>query len=156
MGVHVTFADGPLADAKHDRALNCAPPAAMWLAPQPIDDEPRTHDGWMLVGLGDRVPEIPYPGQVRYDLDEDAAGARAVYRQAGECYRWTIHEHPDDFPQGYVVRAWSLTPPHDTWRPLGLLNSPSLELARLHMPPGAWWNVGRLAEEDPSIVEVWI
>ena len=83
MGVHVTFADGPLADAKHDRALNCAPPAAMWLAPQPIDDEPRTHDGWMLVGLGDRVPEIPYPGQVRYDLDEDAAGARAVYRQAG-------------------------------------------------------------------------
>ena len=33
---------------------------------------------------------------------------------------------------------------------------PSLKLARLHMPPGAWWNVGRLAEEDPSIVEVWI
>ena len=152
MGVHVTFADGPLADAKHDRALSCAPPAAMWLAPQPTDDEPRTHDGWMLVGLGDRVPEIPYPGQVRYDLDEDAAGARAVYRQAGECYRWTIHQHPEDFPQGYVVRAWSLPPPHDTWRPLG----PPRSLARLHMPPGAWWNVGRLAEEDPSIVEVWI
>jgi hypothetical protein len=28
-------------------------------------DEPRTHDGWIIVGLADRPPEIPYPGQVR-------------------------------------------------------------------------------------------
>jgi hypothetical protein len=71
-----------------------------------------------------------------------------------EIFHWTIYDHPLDAPLGYVLRSWLIG------RDRGIPNliscgSTDLRLLRDTLPPGLY-NLGRYAEDDPAILEVWI
>lgn len=69
--------------------------------------------------------------------------------------QYAIYENPADYPGWFVVRRWEV---HDgVPAPVPCPNpklAPSLEAARAAVPSG-YFNIGRMAEDDPVIVEVW-
>lgn len=69
---------------------------------------------------------------------------------------FVVYRNPSDFCGcGYVVRRWSVEPgcePRPDERPLTVTTT--LEGARSAIPSGKH-NIGRLAADDPVIVEVW-
>lgn len=67
---------------------------------------------------------------------------------------YTIYEHPADFPEGYVVRAWDIRP-HGVMRPLEARRTLTLDGARDLVPPGLWC-VPRSPGDDRTIVETWM
>lgn len=67
---------------------------------------------------------------------------------------YTIYEHPRDFPEGYVVRAWDIRP-HGVMRPLEARWTQSLDDARKLVPPGLY-RMPRSPGDDRTIVETWI
>jgi hypothetical protein len=166
-GVVATFLDGPLAQVASDRRLNIPqPPYSLWFAPQgtPPDeqDPPATADRWMLVAAT-APPEWPLPGQVRYDLqdlDTEAAGEHAVatYRQHDELLMYAVFERPDDFPDGFLVRAFAVERPAGETaapRPLGAMPAPDLEKARMHVPDGLV-RIDHQPGDDAKLVETWL
>lgn len=68
--------------------------------------------------------------------------------------QWVIYDHPDDFPNKWVMRAWKVTkggcvPTNMVWT--------FDTLDEVHaMIPGACARVERNPLDDPSIYEVWI
>jgi hypothetical protein len=69
---------------------------------------------------------------------------------------WVIYDHPTDFPDHFVVRKWNRMGGSTTLAEgLNCWQACSLEEARRFIPPEAI-NIGRLKQDDPVIVEVWI
>lgn len=66
--------------------------------------------------------------------------------------QFTIYDKPADFPMGMVVREWIVSAagpqPGRAW------HVPTLERARALVPPGMY-NLGRMPDDDPTIVETW-
>ena len=67
--------------------------------------------------------------------------------------QFVIYERPADYPDGYVVREWQITPgkaePGQAW------TAATLEAARSLLPTGVTLIAGR-GQNEPPIVEVWI
>ncbi len=66
--------------------------------------------------------------------------------------QYAIYDHPDDYPDSFVVREWRVLPGEIQPGPAQLANS--LEEARGLIPAGK----ERLPDfpgDDPKIVEVW-
>lgn len=63
---------------------------------------------------------------------------------------WVIYEKPLDYPEKYVVRHWINTTPTKT-----MYIADTLDEIRKKIPSGLV-NIGRKAEDDPKIKEVWI
>jgi hypothetical protein len=66
---------------------------------------------------------------------------------------WTIYDHPRDYPDSFVLRRWTLDPgaqPDSEAR-----TGAAPDDLRALIPPGAY-DPGRMARDDPVIVEVWI
>jgi len=68
---------------------------------------------------------------------------------------YTIYDHPRDYPEHFVVRAFRVTaeavvPSDDCWL------AQSLTGARVLVPNIAACNLGRLPEDDPAIIESWL
>ena len=68
---------------------------------------------------------------------------------------YLVYEHPLDYPEGYVVRAWHIVRGHtepvpdpQSWK------APTLALARAAIPEGLF-NIGRRPGDDNHILEVW-
>jgi hypothetical protein len=97
-------------------------------------------------------------------LEEQAAGAVAVAledaRDRGELLAYfVIYRHPADYPEGYVVRRWTLEKrpprldpeevPGQAW-PVA-----TLEAARALVPEGLA-RFTRAPNDDPAILETWL
>jgi hypothetical protein len=69
--------------------------------------------------------------------------------------QYVIYERPKDYPDSFVVRCWDIKRGADAPIPhaVGCLCA-SLEEARDQVPVGHV-NIGRMAEDEPQIVEVW-
>lgn len=75
---------------------------------------------------------------------------------------FVIYNRPRDYPGGFMVRRWRVDPPisgtnRDVPQPMDVIGAdlPTLEAARALIPWGLY-NLGRMMEDDPRIVEVWI
>lgn len=67
---------------------------------------------------------------------------------------YVIYDHPRDYPEHFVVRAWSVG--FGAVLPLGdPMLTKTLDAARGHVPWHAT-NIGRERYDDPVIVEVWM
>lgn len=64
---------------------------------------------------------------------------------------WAVYENPSDFPDKFVVRRWAGK--HPDSEPLAVANT--LEEARAAVPKGLQ-NIGRMRDDDPVLVEVWL
>jgi hypothetical protein len=73
----------------------------------------------------------------------------------GPLVLYTVYDHPKDFPDEYVIRRWDAYTytPIDKEQPFAR----ALTLDDIHaaLPP-AVYNLGRLEEDDPVIIEVWV
>jgi len=78
--------------------------------------------------------------------DNDILGLRPEWKMN----TYSIYEHPADYPDDFVVRRWENTDPKEL-----VGTAKTLEAARKYVPHGMV-NVGRYAQDDPCIVEVWI
>lgn len=75
-------------------------------------------------------------------------------------YLWVIYEDPRDYPNRFVVRRWvcgfgSIALKQATPDPEPTAVVFTLEQARAAIPAGAV-NLGRYANDDPAIREVWM
>ncbi len=69
---------------------------------------------------------------------------------------YVIYDHPKDYPQHFVVRAWEVVCGVPVPIPsFDCLLANSLEEARSRLPEGLI-NIGREACDDPRIREVWV
>jgi len=69
---------------------------------------------------------------------------------------WTIYKYPKDYPDRYVVRAWTIGDEGEVvFNPEVLVLSVTLEEAREYLPVGLI-RVERDPEDDPVIVETWL
>jgi hypothetical protein len=68
---------------------------------------------------------------------------------------WTIYDHPLDYPNDYVVRAWDVTRKGENIPRETATRHASLEDARRSLPLGLY-KLGRFKEDDPAIAEVWL
>lgn len=66
---------------------------------------------------------------------------------------WTIYDRPADFPEGFVVRPWTVT--RGGVVPGGAYVAPSLEDARAAVPAGLF-RMDRAPDDDARIVETWL
>lgn len=67
---------------------------------------------------------------------------------------WTIYKSPADYPGVFVVRRCRIMADqivHD----LSCLIADTLDIARAMVPEGLI-NLGRMPDDDPAIVEVWV
>ncbi|QSM01283.1 hypothetical protein QDA08_gp89 [Microbacterium phage NoodlelyBoi] len=69
-------------------------------------------------------------------------------------WAYTIYDHPSDYPEKFVLRAWLIKDGMVTaYEPVGLADT--LEDARALVPNGRR-PIARLQDDDPCIVESWI
>jgi hypothetical protein len=68
--------------------------------------------------------------------------------------QWVIYNHPRDYPDHFVLRRWDIFAGDCVPSPDAVLAG-TLEEIREHVPPGLYC-LQRFANDDPSIVEVWI
>jgi hypothetical protein len=68
---------------------------------------------------------------------------------------WTIYQAPKDFPDGFVVRPWTLTRGGGGPVPGMAFTARTLEDARANVPPGLY-RQERAPEDDHTIVETWL
>jgi hypothetical protein len=66
---------------------------------------------------------------------------------------WTIYERPRDYPDSYVVRAWTTRGGEPTPGPAR--TAPTLDAARKLVPRGMH-RLPPFPGDDPVIVETWI
>jgi hypothetical protein len=67
---------------------------------------------------------------------------------------WTVYEHPRDYPQGYVMRRWSVTDDGPVMTPQ-VVYTATLEDMRRYVPMGLI-RLPRQPGDDPCILETWI
>ncbi len=67
--------------------------------------------------------------------------------------QYAIYEHPDDYPQDYVVRTWLIT--DGGVLPGGAKRTTTLEEARALLPASVTRISGRDAQV-PKLIEVWM
>jgi hypothetical protein len=70
---------------------------------------------------------------------------------------YTIYDHPADYPEHWVIRAWRIlahsADPEP--RPEGVVLVTTLEAARAAIPPGLA-RLPRQVNDDSKIVESWL
>lgn len=90
--------------------------------------------------------------------DTNTEPLRALFGQHTETIMgmWTIYKHPDDYPKSYVAKLFVVG--DDGIRPTGsIIIAENLEavrdimIAEFHLVC-----LGRMQNDDPAIVEVWI
>ena len=65
---------------------------------------------------------------------------------------YVVYDHPLDFPEWYVCRIWiGSLPSHDV-----LMKSKTLEAIQIELTSRGLYNLGRHAQDDQRIAEVWI
>lgn len=68
---------------------------------------------------------------------------------------FVIYDHPNDAPDGFVVRIWTVVDTMVMPGKLIAINLLDLAAARAYVPHG-FVSIGRMPDDDPKIVEVWI
>jgi hypothetical protein len=69
---------------------------------------------------------------------------------------WTIYDHPLDYPNGYIARRWKVGGPGPDPIPTSdTFAAATLDGVRALLPPGLT-RLGRLPDDDPTIVETWV
>lgn len=79
-------------------------------------------------------------------------------RDVGEPFMniWTVYDHPRDFPQEFVARRHYIVRGDDQPRASqDYVTAASLEELRKKLPLGLYC-LPRFADDDPTIVEVWL
>lgn len=66
---------------------------------------------------------------------------------------YTIYENPSDYPDGYVVRPWTIEP--NDLVPGEAQYVGTLDEARATVPAGSF-RLAREFHDDPVIVETWV
>lgn len=67
---------------------------------------------------------------------------------------WTVYDHPSDFPDEFVARAFRVT--RGQVEPTNItFTAPSLDEVRAMLPPGLY-PLTRNVGDEPQIVEVWL
>lgn len=69
---------------------------------------------------------------------------------------WVIYDHPDDYPDYFVVRPQSLSASGVVTPWPVVATAETIEEARRHLPRGLTCVQTRGDDPDPHIVEVWI
>lgn len=112
---------------------------------------------WMKVGdsaVGG--PDSPWPHQVKYEL-QAIEGDRAYYTIPRAIFpaltQYVIYEHPNDHPDKWVVRAWSIGAGRLEAGPIIAIEN-DLDAAREKIPDGMV-NVGRFPDDLAVVHEVW-
>lgn len=72
-----------------------------------------------------------------------------------EVSQYVIYDHPADHPDHFVVREWTIGKGPAPVPSDNFILAASLEEARTHIPEGLV-QIGRMPNDDPVIVEVWI
>jgi hypothetical protein len=68
--------------------------------------------------------------------------------------QWVIYERPRDYPNQFVMRVWKIGA--GTFSPTDDVTlADTLDEIRKNVPPGLYC-LGRYADDDPCIVEVWL
>lgn len=76
--------------------------------------------------------------------------------ETGALTMWVIYDHPTDYPKGYVLRShYVLMDATQRVSEIAWYASTPDEL-RAILPPGVGTNLGRRADDDPAILEVWV
>lgn len=68
---------------------------------------------------------------------------------------WTVTHRPRDLPGVEYAARLHYVGRGATWPSDRLLTAPSLEAIRRALPPGLY-NLGRVPDDDPAIVESWV
>lgn len=70
---------------------------------------------------------------------------------------YVIYDHPRDYPDHFVLRAWDVAGSVPVPIPeLQTRLAATLDEARGHLPPDWLVNIGRQPDDDVAILEVWI
>ena len=64
---------------------------------------------------------------------------------------FVVYDHPSDYPEGFLIRRWFGFHPEKEPFATGA----TVEEGRAHIPAGLY-NLGREADDDPAILEVWV
>jgi hypothetical protein len=89
-------------------------------------------------------------------VQSEDGGGQTVTRQVSfddDLTVWTIYERPADFPEGFVVRPWTVKRGQSV--PGAAYVARTLEDAREAVPAGLY-RMDRDVNDDPRIVETWI
>jgi hypothetical protein len=65
---------------------------------------------------------------------------------------YVVYDHPRDYPDEFVVRRWRMDRPE---RGEPFARGASIEDVRAALPSGLY-NLGRYANDDPVVAEVWV
>lgn len=92
--------------------------------------------------MTDAIPPNVLHPQALYDVSQER----------GDLLTWQIHEHPAEYPDGFVLVAFSaiLKGPF----PAAVWVADSLEEVRTFLPSGVE-NLGRSPNDEAEIVETW-
>jgi len=67
---------------------------------------------------------------------------------------WVVYDHPRDMPDYFIARLWEVEAGKTTATPI-LRAAPTLDEVRAMLPHGLV-NIGRMPEDEPQIVEIWV
>lgn len=68
---------------------------------------------------------------------------------------WTVYDHPDDYPHGFVARRHEPQRDGTTVPTADVVFAPTLDAVRAKLPPELY-RLEREPGDAPSIVESWI
>ena len=80
---------------------------------------------------------------------------RGVVGAMSELTLWMVYERPTDYPHSWVVRRHYASAEGVRADPVPSAVAPSLEAARLAIPPGLH-RIERDPDDEPQIAEVWL
>jgi len=66
-------------------------------------------------------------------------------------YIYVVYDHPKDFPDGFVIREWDGVIPKKI-----VFTSNDIDVIRGFLKMRGLVNIGRLNQDDPKILEVWM
>jgi hypothetical protein len=119
-------------------------------------DQPGRGCNWSLGGLLrlHNLEVVDQQGKMHMHFEPATREeARALMMQAA-MIMWAIYDHPLDLPNDFVVRRWSVVG-GEVIPEQSCFTEKTLDEARARIPPGLF-NLGRMPDDDPKIVEVWL